>query len=136
MEITYIRKSIRPFKEVISRLLRSELGFIGKDIEIYYRELNELIGYATESIETYYTLIGDCLNIYNTNVSNKANDVMKVLTIFASIFIPLTFIAGIYGTNFEVLPELQFRYSYFIMLGIMVLIALSMLIYFRKNKWI
>ena len=80
-------------------------------------------------------MIGDQINLYNTNISNRANDLMKVLTIFASIFIPLTFIAGVYGTNFEYVPELHFRYSYFVMWGIMLVVAAGMLFFFKKNKW-
>jgi magnesium transporter len=74
--------------------------------------------------------------MYNTNINNSANDVMKVLTIFAAIFIPLTFIAGIYGTNFDYLPELHYRYSYFIMLGVMFILALLMLWFFRRKRWL
>jgi len=69
-------------------------------------------------------------------ISSKLNDIMKFLTIFSVIFIPLTFIAGIYGTNFEFLPELQFKYGYFIMLGIMVIISILMLFYFKRKKWL
>jgi magnesium transporter len=75
------------------------------------------------------------INLYNTNLSNKANEVMKVLTIFAAIFIPLTFIAGIYGTNFDYVPELHFKYAYFLMWGVMITVAGVMLFYFRRNKW-
>ena len=134
-EITYFRKTIRPQKEVITRLLRSNSPLIKPDTRIYFQELNDLIEHAIDTVDIYFGIVGDQLNIYNTNVNNRVNSVMKVLTIFAAIFIPLTFIAGIYGTNFDYLPELQFKYSYFIMWGIMVFIALTMLYYFKKNKW-
>lgn len=134
-EISYFRKTIRPLKEVIPRVLKSNLDLINEDIKIYYQELLDLIDHSNEAADTYYSLISDHINVYNTNLSNRANDVMKVLTIFASIFIPLTFIAGIYGTNFDYVPELHFRYSYFIMWGVMLLVVMSMLIYFKKNKW-
>ena len=134
-EITYFRKSIRPLKEVITRLLRSDSVLLNKEIKVYFQELNDLTDHSNDAIDTYFSMIGDQFNLYNTNVSNRANDVMKVLTIFASIFIPLTFIAGIYGTNFDFVPELHFKYGYFIMWGIMVIVAISMLYYFRKNKW-
>jgi magnesium transporter len=81
-------------------------------------------------------MLSDQLNLYNSAVGNRMNDIMKVLTIFAAIFIPLTFIAGIYGTNFEYLPELKFKYSYFIFWGVLLLVAMAMLIYFRKKKWL
>lgn len=134
-EVNYFRKTIRPLKEVMTRLLRSDFGFIHKESLVYFQELNDLIDHANEAVDTYFSMIGDQLNLYNTNVSNRSNDVMKVLTIFASIFIPLTFIAGIYGTNFDFVPELHFRYSYFVMWGVIVLVAGGMLYYYKKNNW-
>ncbi len=134
-EISFIRKTIRPLREVMIKILRSSTPLIHKEISVYFQELSDLVEQAYEAGETYYSLVGDQLNIYNTNLNNRVNAVMKVLTIFASIFIPLTFIAGIYGTNFEYLPELQFRYSYFVMWGVMVLVAISMLVYFKRNRW-
>lgn len=134
-EIMYFRKSIRPLREVMTRLLRSDSKHIKKETQIYLLELNDLIEHSNDAIDTYFTMIGDQLNLYNTNISNRANDVMKVLTIFASIFIPLTFIAGIYGTNFDFVPELHFKYSYYIMWGVMIIVAGSMLYYYKKNKW-
>ena len=134
-EITYFRKAIRPLKEVMTRLIRSDSEFIKKETHVYFQELNDLVEHANDAIEIYFGMIGDQLNLYHTNLSNRANDVMKVLTIFASIFIPLTFLAGVYGTNFEFLPELHFKYSYFVMWGVMVLVAGGMLRYFKKNKW-
>ena len=134
-EISYFRKTVRPLREVITRLLRSNSKLIDNDSIIYFQELNDLIEHSIEALDTYFSMIGDQLNILNTYLSNRVNDVMKVLTIFASIFIPLTFIAGVYGTNFEFVPELSFRYSYFIMWGLMITVSISMLYYFKKNKW-
>lgn len=134
-EITYFRKTIRPLKEVTTRLLRSDSELIKQEFKIYFHELNDLIDYSNDAIDTYFGMIADQINLYNTNISNRANDLMKVLTIFASIFIPLTFIAGVYGTNFEYVPELHFRYSYFVMWGIMLIVAAGMLFFFKKNKW-
>jgi magnesium transporter len=134
-EISFFRKTIRPLKEVMTRLLRLNTDIIKQDNNIYYQELFDLVDHSNDAIDTYFSMINDHINLYNTNLSNKVNDVMKVLTIFASIFIPLTFIAGIYGTNFDYVPELHFRYSYFVMLGIMLAVALTMLFYFKKNKW-
>ena len=81
-------------------------------------------------------MISDLLTVYNTNVSNRMNEVMKVLTIFASIFIPLTFLAGIYGMNFEYIPELKFRYGYLIFWGIILLIGGGLLYYFKRKRWL
>ncbi|MDG2073415.1 MAG: CorA family divalent cation transporter, partial [Polaribacter sp.] len=93
------------------------------------------INHAVEISDSYREILSDQLNIYHTTVSAKLNDIMKFLTVFSVVFIPLTFIAGIYGTNFTFLPELQYKYSYFIMLGVMVIITVLMLLYFKKKKW-
>ncbi len=89
-----------------------------------------------EAIDTYRDILSDQLDLYNSVIGNRMNDIMKILTIFAAIFIPLTFIAGIYGTNFEYLPELKFKYSYFIFWGVMLGVAIAMIIYFKKKKWL
>jgi magnesium transporter len=134
-ELSYIRKSIRPTKEFISKLPRLESEFIREDTKPFLNDLQDLITQATDGIDMYTEMLSDQLNIYNSSVSNKMNDVMKILTIFAAIFIPLTFIAGIYGTNFEYLPELHFKYSYFIFWGIMITVAISMLLFFKRRDW-
>ncbi len=134
-EVSFFRKSVRPLKEVMTRILRSNTQHIQTDTVVYYLELNDLIEHLNESIDAYYLMVSDQLSIYNTNVSNRANDVMKILTIFASIFIPLTFITGVYGTNFDNLPELHLKYGYFGMWGVMIIVAGWMLYYFRKHKW-
>lgn len=134
-EISYFRKTIKPLKEVLTRILRSKNELIREEHIIFYQELFDIEEQSIDAVENYFSMTNDLLNLYNTNISNKANEVMKVLTIFASIFIPLTFIAGIYGTNFEYVPELQFKNAYFIMWGAMVIVASIMLYYFKKNKW-
>lgn len=134
-ELSMIRRIVKPLKEVSTRIIRNNDIIAEKEIDIYYQELYDLIVQADETAEFYTALINDQLNTYNTNVNNRANEVMKVLTIFASIFIPLTFIAGIYGTNFDYLPELHYRYSYFVMWGIMIALTLVMLRYFKKREW-
>jgi len=134
-ETNYLRKSIRPAREAIFQLARLESDLIHEKTRPFFKDLEDLIIHATEAIDTYRELLTDQLNIYNSVVANKMNDIMKVLTIFAAVFIPLTFIAGVYGTNFEYLPELEYRYSYFIFWGVMVAIAGASLYYFKKKKW-
>lgn len=134
-EISYFRKTIKPLKEVLTRLLRSDNELIKKEHIIFYQELFDIEEQSIDAVENYYSMTNDLLNLYNTNISNKANEVMKVLTIFASIFIPLTFIAGIYGTNFDYLPELHYKNAYFVMWGAMILVAGIMLYFFKKSKW-
>lgn len=135
-ELNFLRKNIKPAKEMILGLSKIESELIDESTHIHFKELLENINQASDSTDTYREILSDQLNIYHTTISNKLNDIMKFLTIFSVIFIPLTFIAGIYGTNFDVLPELHFEYSYFIMLGIMFTIVIGMLIYFRRRRWL
>ncbi len=135
-EMNFLRKNISPAKEMILSLSKMESELIEESTNIHFKELVDNINQAVDSSETYREILSDQLNIYHTTISSKLNDVMKFLTIFSVIFIPLTFIAGIYGTNFEVVPELKYEYSYFIMWGVMILVAIGMLIYFKKRKWL
>lgn len=134
-ELNFLRRNIRPAKEMILTLSKIESEFIFESTYIHYKELLDNINQATDSSDSYREILTDQLNLYHTTISSKLNDIMKFLTIFSVIFIPLTFIAGIYGTNFDVLPELQYQYSYFIMLTVMLVIAIGMLFYFKKRKW-
>jgi magnesium transporter len=134
-EMNYLRKSIRPAREAITQLARLDTELIDTKTIPFLKDLEDLITQASEAIDTYREMLSDQMNLYNSALSNKMNDVMKILTIFAAIFIPLTFIAGIYGTNFEYLPELHFKYSYFIFWGVIVIVAVSLLIFFKRKKW-
>ncbi len=135
-EMNFIRKSVRPAREAILQLSKLDSELINDQTIPFLKDLQDLITQAAEVIDTYRDMLSDQLNLYNSVVGNRMNDIMKVLTIFAAIFIPLTFIAGIYGTNFEYLPELKFKYSYFIFWGVMLSVAAVMLVYFRKKKWL
>lgn len=135
-EINYLRKSIRPVKEIVLRMIKSESSLIDKETFKFWLDLEDLTLQTNDAVEIYYAMTSDQINLYQTNISNRVNDVMKVLTVFASIFIPLTFIAGVYGTNFDYVPELHYKYSYFIMWGTMILVAAAMLRYFKRNNWI
>ena len=134
-EINYMRKSIRPAKDAIYRISRLDSEIIQEPTLPFLKDLEDLTSHATEAIDTYRDLLTDQLNIYNSVMANKMNDIMKVLTIFAAIFIPLTFIAGIYGTNFEYLPELKYKYSYFIFWAVMVTVAGALIVYFKRKNW-
>jgi len=135
-EMNFLRKSVRPAREAILQLSKLDSELIKDQTVPFLKDLQDLITQASEAIDTYRDMLSDQLNLYNSVVSNRMNDIMKVLTIFAAIFIPLTFIAGIYGTNFEYLPELKFKYSYFFFWGVMVSVAGVMLLFFRKKKWL
>lgn len=135
-ELNYFRKCIRPVKDVMIHLLRSENTYFKPENINYLRDLSELVNHANSAIELYSSMLSDQLNIYNSNVSNRMNQVMKVLTIFASVFIPLTFIAGIYGMNFKYIPELNYRYSYlFFWMGV-IIIGGGLFIFFKRKKWL
>jgi magnesium transporter len=135
-EMNFLRKSIRPAREAVVQLAKLDSELIHDQTIPFLKDLQDLVTQAAEAIDTYRDMLSDQLNLYNSVIGNRMNDIMKVLTIFAAIFIPLTFIAGIYGTNFEYLPELKFKYSYFIFWGVMVGVAVVMLIYFKKKKWL
>lgn len=102
----------------------------------FMEDLKKTVLRVFENIESLKSILTDLLNIYSTHVNHKLNEVMKILTIFSAIFIPLTFIAGIYGTNFDYLPELKFKYSYFWMLGIMLVLVIGMVIFFKRKRWL
>lgn len=135
-ELHFILKVIRPVKELMHNLIRTESPYIHKSKTLpFYRDLDDLITHAIESVEAYRQVLSDYLQVYHSNVSARMNDIMKVLTIFSAIFIPLSFFAGVYGTNFDNLPELHFQYSYYIFWGVIVTMAAGMLIYFKRNGW-
>ena len=135
-EVSFLRKSVRPVREMMGHLMRSEHTLFQDKYLTFLKDLVDMVQQATDAIELYNGMISDQLNIYHTVVSNRTNEVMKVLTIFASIFIPLTFLAGIYGMNFEYIPELTFRYSYLIFWIVVILVGVGLLIYFKRKRWL
>lgn len=135
-EILRIKRAIAPLREVVSRIEKSGHATLSEKITIYLSDLQDHIIQVTESIEIYREMTWSLMDMYMTTISNKMNTIMKVLTIIATIFIPLTFIAGIYGMNFENIPELSYQNGYFVLLGVMLVIFLVMLLYFRRKKWL
>lgn len=131
-----LRKSIWPAREVLDTLQRSTSPLIHSDTKTFLRDTYNHTVQIIDTTEGLRDLIGGMLDTYLSSLSNRMNEVMKTLTVIASIFIPITFIAGIYGTNFEYIPELQWRGSYFVMLGAMTITAIAMLGWFKKRKWI
>ena len=117
-------------------MLRSETELIHEKTHIYLRDVSDHVMRITESIESYRDILSGLLDIYISSVSNKMNEVMKVLTVFASIFIPLTFLAGIYGMNFEYMPELKWKWAYPALWMVFVTVTIGLLIYFKKKKWL
>lgn len=136
-ELHFILKVVKPAKELMQNLLRSDTPFIRKHkVMPFYKDLADLITHAIESAEAYRTVLSDYIQIYHSNMSYKMNDIMKVLTIFSAIFIPLSFFAGVYGTNFDRFPELHYEYAYPIFWGVIIVIAGAMLLYFRRKGWL
>jgi len=135
-ELLFLRKYVWPLREVVSRLEKDETDLIEESTSIYLRDVYDHTIQVIDTIETFREMISGMLDIYLSSISNRMNEVMKVLTIIATVFIPLTFIAGIYGMNFAYMPELQWRFGYFIVLFIMALIFIGMIIYFRRRRWL
>ena len=140
-EMILLRKSIWPLREVISSLRRDEIPQISQEISMFLNDLYDHTIQVIDTIETYRDMISGMLDIYLSSISNRMNEIMKVLTLFAAIFIPLTFIAGIYGMNFNTekspfnMPELGWYYGYPFALALMFVVGVGMLIYFKTRKW-
>ncbi len=134
-ELIFLKKSIWPLREVINNLHRAESTLIEKSTTIFIRDLSDHTIQVVDTIESFREMNSGMLDIYMSSVSNKMNEVMKVLTIFAAIFIPLTFIAGIYGMNFDYMPELGWQWGYFTVVGFMALVGIVLLFYFKMKKW-
>jgi magnesium transporter len=135
-ELLYLRKAVWPLRDVINGLQRSESTLIGRTTEIYLRDVHDHTVQVIDTIETFRDMLSGMLDIYLSSVSNRLNAVMKVLTIIATIFIPLTFIAGVYGMNFEFMPELHWRWGYPLIMGFMFTMGVGMLVWFRRKKWL
>ncbi|MCF7857929.1 MAG: magnesium/cobalt transporter CorA [Candidatus Cloacimonetes bacterium] len=135
-EIVFLRKAVWPLREEISTIEKSESKLISNSIRIYLRDLYDHTIQIIDMVETYRDIVGGMHDTFLSSISNRMNEVMKVLTIIGTIFIPLTFIAGIYGMNFENMPELGWKYGYFGLLGVMLLVGIIMVLFFKKRKWI
>jgi magnesium transporter len=135
-QMIFLRRSIWPLREVVSAMERSESPIIAKRTRIYIRDLYDHTIQIIDTVESLRDIAGGMLDTYLSAISNRMNAVMKILTIIATIFIPLTFIAGIYGMNFEHMPELHYSWAYPATLMVMVIIAVGMLVFFRRRKWL
>ncbi len=135
-EIITIKRFISPTRELMAGVLRCESELIQEKTHIYLRDVSDHAIRIVELIESYRDILSGLLDIYLSSLSNKMNEVMKVLTVFASIFIPLTFLAGVYGMNFEFMPELKWKWSYPVLWVVFIIITVILLRYFKKNKWL
>jgi magnesium transporter len=131
-----MRRAIWPHRDVLSALVRDESPFIGANVRLYLRDSYDHAVQQLDVLESYREVAGGFLDVYLSSVSNRTNEVMRVLTVMASIFIPLTFIAGVYGMNFEWMPGLRSRMGYPVLLGVMLATASAMLAYFYRKGWL
>jgi magnesium transporter len=134
-EMIYLRKQVWPMRDMINNMVRSETTLINSTSDIYLRDLTDHVTRIIDTVETYRDLLSGIMDIYLSTNANRMNEVMKVLTIMSSIFIPVTFIAGVYGMNFDNMPELHTKNGYFITWGVMLSIILGLVIYFKRKKW-
>jgi magnesium transporter len=141
-DLRNLRRAIWPQREAVNLLMRENYDLIESETQLYLRDCYDHVTRIIDTTENNREMVSDLLGIYHSRVGNRMNAIMKVLTIFAAIFIPLTFIAGVYGMNFDPevspwnMPELRTRYGYPITLGVMAAMAGTMLIYFRKKRWL
>ena len=135
-DLIFLRRSVWPLREVVSALARSESQLVQEGTKIYLRDVYDHTIQVIDIIETFRDMTSGMLDMYLSSVSNRMNEIMKVLTIMSTLFIPLTFIVGLYGMNFQFMPELKWRLGYPFALGIMALTAGGLLLFFRRKKWI
>ena len=135
-EIIYLRKQIWPIREMINSLVKGESSLLNESTSLYFRDVYDHTIQIIDTIESYRDILGGMLDIYLSTMGNRMNEVMKVLTIIATIFIPITFIAGVYGMNFKFMPELEWRWGYFMVWGIVVVVVGIMIGFFKKKQWL
>ncbi len=134
-ELIYLRKAVYPLRDAISKVLKDESGFIDDENTRYYSDIYDHVIHLTDSIDTYKDLTSSLIDIHINTQNNQLNKVIRVLTVISTIFIPLTFIVGVYGMNFDYMPELRWTYGYGLIWIIMLTLAFGMLGYFKAKKW-
>lgn len=135
-DLIFLRKAVFPFRAVIDALERGESAFFKQDSRIYLRDIYDHTIHIIDTVEAYRDLVTGLLDIYLSSVSNRLNAVMRTLTVIATIFMPLTFLAGVYGMNFKHMPELEWQWGYPAALLLMATVGVSMQVYFRRKKWL
>jgi magnesium transporter len=136
LEMIFLRKSVWPLRDMINNIERSESQLFKETTSVYLRDVHDHTIRVIETVESYRDLISGMMDIYLSSLSNRMNEVMKVLTIISTIFIPVTFIAGVYGMNFDIMPELHSKWGYLGVWVLMLSIMISLAIYFRRKKWL
>jgi magnesium transporter len=123
-------------RDLINNMIRSETTLINASSDIYLRDLSDHVTRIIDTVETYRDLLSGIMDIYLSTNANKMNEVMKVLTIMSSIFIPITFMVGVYGMNFDNMPELKTEHGYYVLWGVMLATVIGLLVYFKRRKWL
>jgi magnesium transporter len=134
-ELLFLRKALYPLREGLSKIIKGESEFINDDTLPYFSDVYDHVAHLIDSLDTYKDLNSSLLDIHINAMNTRMNEVMKVLTVISTIFMPLTFIVGVYGMNFKYLPELSWRWGYFGVWGVMLTIVIGMLAFFRRKKW-
>lgn len=134
-ELIYLRKSVHPLREALSTVIKGETSFVEEENFRYFSDVYDHTVHLIDSLDTYKDLTASLMDIHINTMNRKMNEVMKLLTVITTIFIPLTFIAGIYGMNFEYMPELRWEYGYPAVLVTMGIVFIGMIVYFKKKKW-
>ena len=132
----FLRKSVWPLREVIASLQRRDSPLIAESTALYLRDLYDHVIHVIDTIETLRDMLSGMLDVYLSGVSNRMNQVMKVLTVISTIFIPLTFLVGVYGMNFKHMPELDFQYGYGVLWGVMLAVSVLLVAFFRRKQWL
>lgn len=134
-ELIYLRKALYPLRDALSKIVKGESEYVREENIRYFSDVYDHVSHIIDSMDTFKDLTSSLMDIHINAMNTKMNEVMKVLTVISTIFMPLTFIVGVYGMNFKFMPELDWKYGYYVVWGIMGLIFISMMIYFRKKKW-
>jgi len=135
-EMSFLKKIILPVREISEKLNKTDSELIREETRKFLADFNEHVAFAKETVDTYLSMVNDHMNSYHNSISNRANEIMKTLTLFASVFIPLTFIAGIYGMNFRIIPELTWKWGYLFFWIMTILVAGSIILFFGRKKWL
>jgi magnesium transporter len=133
--LIYLRRAVYPLREGINLLIKSESGFIEESNLRFYSDIYDHVIHVSDTLETYRDLVTSLMDLHMNTLNTKLNEVMKVLTVISTIFIPLTFIVGVYGMNFDFMPELKWKYGYFGVWAIMILMMALMIRFFKYKKW-
>jgi magnesium transporter len=131
-----LRRGLAPQLEALTRMMRNDMPFVTAEVRTYLRDTHDHCHQLLDVVDSHRELVAGLMNTYLSIVSNRTNEVMKVLTMMASIFIPLTFLAGVYGMNFKQMPELDVWWAYPMLLGVMALLAVAMLFQFWRRGWL